>query len=239
MWKSNWPTADLPNKLPLVSVLSVHQRQELFFGQSRAGLVDSTESFSRMSTAGETKISDTQLAVRVQSGDVELLEALAADWRNLCDETGDEIFYRPEWTLAYLRAFAPRTKLTVLTAWAGERLRGILPLVRERAWFSGLPATRLTLPANVHCFRIGLAVAPGEEGDRVLRALWQSVQSLPDWSVLDVSHVVEGHGMDRLAAVARSQGFPVARKRTSQTLYLPINTSSSSSNAKDQPPPWM
>src|SRR6478752_5227737 len=105
-----------------------------------------------MSTAGETKISDTQLAVRVRSGGVELLEALEADWRNLCDATSDEIFYRPEWTLAYLRAFAPQAKLTVLTAWAGERLRGILPLVRERAWFGGLPAARLTLPANVHCF---------------------------------------------------------------------------------------
>jgi CelD/BcsL family acetyltransferase involved in cellulose biosynthesis len=194
-----------------------------------------------MSTAGETKIFDPQLSVRVQSGGVDLLEALEADWRNLCDATDDEIFYRPEWTLAYLRAFAPRAKLTVLTAWAGERLRGILPLVRERAWFSGLPAARLTLPANVHCFRIGLAVPPDEEGDRVLRALWQAVQSLPGWSVLDVSHVVEGHGMDRLAALARSQGFAVARKRTSQTLYLPIATPSSnaSANAKDQPPPWM
>src|SRR5438309_6562405 len=178
-----------------------------------------------MSTAGETKIS-AQLVIRVQSGGVELLEALAADWRTLCDETGDEIFYRPEWTLAYLRAFAPRTSLTVLTAWAGDRLRGVLPLVRERAWISGLPAGRLTLPANVHCFRIGLAVPLGEEGDGVLRALWQSIQELPGWSVLDVSHVVEGHGIDRLAAVARSQCFPVARKRTSQTLYLPISTAS-------------
>ena len=40
--------------------------------------------------------------------------------------------------------------------------------------------------------------------------------------MFDVSNVLEGNGIDRLASLARADGFPVARKRTSQTLYLPI-----------------
>jgi CelD/BcsL family acetyltransferase involved in cellulose biosynthesis len=48
---------------------------------------------------------------------------------------------------------------------------------------------------------------------------------------------VEGNGIDRLAALARADGFPVARKRTSQTLYLPIAASPSAKG--DAQPPWL
>lgn len=182
-----------------------------------------------MSAAVETKIPGKNLSLRVQTGGAEIVQALAADWRLLCDECGDnEIFYRPEWIQAYLSAFAPQATIILISAWSGERLRAVLPLLRERSWgwatTGGLPAARLTVPANVHCFRVGLPVCPGEEGEQALHAIWQAVKELPGWSVFDVSNVVEGNGLDRLAAMARADGFPVARKRTSQTLYLPIDT---------------
>ena len=156
------------------------------------------------------------------------------EWRRLCDESGDnEIFYRPEWTLAYLNAFAPESGVTVISAWAGDRLVGVLPLVRRRTSLSGLPAALATPPANVHCLRVGLAYR-GEHGDKTLRALWQAMKELPGWNVFDASNVVEGNGIDLLAALARVDGFPVARKRTSQTLHLPVGAATN----KDQAP-WM
>jgi CelD/BcsL family acetyltransferase involved in cellulose biosynthesis len=190
-----------------------------------------------MSAAGETKFPRTNLTVRLQTGGADLVQQLAPAWRALCDESTDEIFYRPEWTHAYLAAFAPQCTITVISVWDGQRLRGVLPLMRERAWAktTGLPALCLTVPANVHCLRLGFAVCAGEEGDAVLSAMWQAIKELPGWNLLDVSHVLEGNGIDRLAALARDEGFLVARKRTSQTLYLPI---SASSGSKDQPP-WM
>ena len=188
-----------------------------------------------MSATRETTIPGAKLTVRLQTGGADLIQELAADWRSLCDEAGDnEIFYRPEWTQAYLSAFAPQMKITLISVWAGQRLRALLPLVREQIWITGLPAVRLTLPANVHCLRVGLAICTGEEGDEALRALWQAVKELPGWNIFDVSQVLEDNGIDRLATLAHADGFPVARKRTSQTLYLPIDASSS----KDQPT-WM
>ena len=201
-----------------------------------------------MSAVAEAKTPGEKLAVRVQTGGVELIEQLAADWRRLCDESTEEIFYRPEWMLAYLNAFESKAKITVLSAWEGDRLRGVLPLLRQRTWISGLPAISITVPANVHCFRVGLAVCSGAEGKEVLHSLWQAMKELPDWSVFDASNVMEGNGVDQLVALARADGFPVARKRTSQTLYLPIATSATKSTAgknagknndKDQQPPWM
>ena len=199
-----------------------------------------------MSAATEVKILGEKLAVRVQTGGVELIEQLAPGWQRLCDESsGGEIFYRPEWMLAYLNAFAPKARVTVISAWAGDRLRGVLPLMSERAWIAGLPATQLTIPANVHCFRVGLAICPGEEGREVLRSLWQAMKALPGWSIFDVSNIVEGNGIDQLVALARADGFPVARKRTSQTLYLPIvapagkNKNDKKKDKDNDQPPWM
>ena len=188
-----------------------------------------------MSATGETKIPGANLTVRLQTGGAELVQQLAPHWRALCDESDDEIFYRPEWAHAYLAAFASQSKITIISVWDGQRLRSLLPLVCQRTWISGLPATSLSLPANVHCSRISFVICPGDEGEAALRALWQALKDLPGWNVFDVPHVVESNGIDRLAALARAEGFPVARKRTSQTLYLPIGTASSS---KDQPP-WM
>lgn len=201
-----------------------------------------------MSVARESKHPGSDLSVRIQTGRAELVQTLASPWRALCDESTHEIFYRPEWAQAYLTAFAPSAMVTIISVWNGQHLRAILPLLRERRWITGLPAIALTLPANVHCARAGFPVCPGEEGASVLRALWQSLKSLPGWQLIDVSHVLEGSGLDRIAELARAEDFPVARKRTSQTLYLPIGEPAalggderpehSPEHPKAQPP-WM
>jgi CelD/BcsL family acetyltransferase involved in cellulose biosynthesis len=190
-----------------------------------------------MSAAGETKLPGAALSVRLQTGGVELVQELAAAWRALCDESNAEVFYRPEWVRAYLAAFAPAATITIISVRNGPRLRAVLPLLRQRIWIAGLPALALSLPANVHSARAGFALCPGDEAASVLRALWQSLKELPDWHLLDVSHALEGSPLDQLLALARADGFPVARKRTSQTLYLPIAPASGCTPS--QQPPWM
>src|SRR5438270_3317741 len=195
-----------------------------------------------MTVAQEQVIPGTKLSVRVQRGGPELVEQIAGEWRRLCDESGDEeVFYRPEWAQAYLRAFEPRADVILISAWAGERLRGILPLVRRRTSMSGLTFVQLTLPANVHCLRASFTVFPGEKDATVLKALWEAAKNLPSWHLIDVANVVEGSAMDRLMALAQADGYRTARKRTSQTLYLPINLSAAASTSDKSAvqPPWL
>src|SRR3954453_19758917 len=174
------------------------------------------------------QIPGQEFSVRVQRGGPELVEQIAHDWRILCDESGDEeVFYRPEWAQAYLQAFEPKADVAVISAWAGARLRGVLPLVR-RTSMSGLPVVTLTLPANVHSLRASLTICPGQEGEAALKALWQAATTLPGWDVIDVANAVNGSALDRLVALAQKDGCPTARKRTSQTLYLPIAASAAS-----------
>jgi CelD/BcsL family acetyltransferase involved in cellulose biosynthesis len=114
-------------------------------------------------------------------------------------------------------------------------LRGVLPFVRHRVTVYGFPILKLSVPANVHSLRASLAVCAGEERGAVLKALWQAAKDLPRWDMIDVANVVEGNGLDGLLAQARADGYPVARKRTSQSLYLPISASSLSGGQA----PWL
>ncbi|MGB8130795.1 MAG: GNAT family N-acetyltransferase [Candidatus Angelobacter sp.] len=189
-----------------------------------------------MTAAQEQAIPGTKHSVRVQRGGPQLVEQIAGEWRRLCDESGDEeVFYRPEWAQAYLQAFDPKADLILISAWSANILRGILPLVRRRVVMSGLPIVQLTLPANVHSLRASLTVCPGEEGAIVLNALWQATKALPRWDLIDVANVVEGSGLDRFVALAQIDRYRTARKRTSQTLYLPIGASSADKSAS----PWL
>ncbi|HEY2168351.1 MAG TPA: GNAT family N-acetyltransferase [Candidatus Angelobacter sp.] len=188
------------------------------------------------------QIPERQFSVRVQRGGPELVEQVAGEWRRLCDESGDEeVFYRPEWAQAYLQAFEPGAEVILISAWLGDALRGILPLVRRGIMMSGLPVVQLTLPANVHSLRASLTICPGQEGDAALKAIWQTAKELPGWDTLDVTNVVEGSALDRLATLAQADGYRTSRKRTSQTLYLPIENSSASSTSDKAgaQPPWL
>src|SRR4029077_13495196 len=99
-----------------------------------------------MTVAHGQEIPGTNFSVRVERGGHELVEQVAGQWRRLCDESGDEeVFYRPEWTHAYLCAFEPKADVVIISAWAGDKLRGILPLVRRRTVMSGLSVVTLTL----------------------------------------------------------------------------------------------
>jgi len=195
-----------------------------------------------MTVAQEQAIPGTKLSVRVQRGGYELVEQIAGEWRRLCDDSDDEeVFYRPEWAQAYLQAFEPKADVILISAWSADKLRGILPLVRRRSSISGLPILQFTLPANVHCLRASLTICPREEGATVLKALWEAARNLPRWHLIDVANVLEGSALDRLLALAQADGYRTARKRTSQTLYLPIEVSSAASPSDKSvaQPPWL
>jgi CelD/BcsL family acetyltransferase involved in cellulose biosynthesis len=201
-------------------------------------LIDSTtEQAPKMTAAQEQAIPGTTLSVRVQRGGPELVGQVASEWRRLCDESGDEeVFYRPEWAQAYLQAFEPKAEVIVISVWAGERLRCVLPLVRRRTFISGFPVVTLTIPANVHSLRASLTVCPRIDGHLALHAILQARKKLPRWDLIDVSNVVEGNGLDRFVSLADAYGYHTARKRTSQTLYLPIGVSTADKSAQ---PPWL
>jgi CelD/BcsL family acetyltransferase involved in cellulose biosynthesis len=161
--------------------------------------------------------------VRAESGGVEIIEALAEEWRVLCEEGHcREPFCRPEWVAAYVRAFAPHEKVVVLTARVGGVLRAVLPMIEERTHYCGIPVTKLHGAANAHACRFDLVRSAGAEGDAATAALWSYLKELPGWDLIEFPYVAEGAALEALAEAARRDGFPVGQKESMRSPYLPL-----------------
>jgi CelD/BcsL family acetyltransferase involved in cellulose biosynthesis len=161
--------------------------------------------------------------VSAETGGVEVIESLAVEWRRLCEEGHcDEPFYRPEWIAAYIRAFAPQAKVVVITARVEGELKAVLPLIEERALFCGIPVKKLRCAANVHSCRFDIVCVRDGEGEAAVRAIWKFLAEHSGWDVIQLSDVPEGGALNVLADSARLGGFPVERKVSMCSPYLPL-----------------
>jgi CelD/BcsL family acetyltransferase involved in cellulose biosynthesis len=163
--------------------------------------------------------------VQAARGGADLVDRCAAEWRVLCDEAeNDQPFYRPEWIRAYLRAFAPRTRMLMITVRASGRLRFVLPLIEEAGTFSKLPVRKLSAPVNHHAGRFDASFSPGMEGDAAVQAAWQHLKQLGGWDILQLRDALEGSAMSRLAMAARADGFRTLEIKDNPSPYVPVPT---------------
>jgi len=159
----------------------------------------------------------------VQTGGVELIDALAEEWRGLCEEEpNDQPFCRPEWVGAYLRAFAPRAKLVLITARVDGRLRAVLPLIEERGFLCGLPVRKLRSAANVHCVRFDMVRGAGAEGEAAVLAVWRRLRDLPGWDLIDLPYAYEGGTLEQLLRAAREDEYLVESVQSWRSVYVPL-----------------
>ena len=170
-----------------------------------------------------TKAGTKTAVVKAERGGFELVDRLAPQWRALCEEgPSDQPFYRPEWIGAYLRAFAPHKKLLLVTARIGGRLKGVLPLIEERALFAGIPAKMLRGAYSVHSCRFDLIRGAGPDGDAAVIAVWNFLKSKQDWDVLELQEVPEGGAAEHLVEAARADGFITGRRESTRSAFIPL-----------------
>ena len=97
-----------------------------------------------------------EVTAQVIFGGQEVLKQCTEAWQELCDESRCPPFFRPEWIATYLKAFEPGSEVALFTAHCAESLIAVLPMVRKKAWFAGVPVTKLCGAANVHSLRYGM-----------------------------------------------------------------------------------
>jgi CelD/BcsL family acetyltransferase involved in cellulose biosynthesis len=162
--------------------------------------------------------------VEAHEGGVELVDALADEWRALCLEgPSDQPFFRPEWIGAYVRAFAAKAKLVVVTARIDGRLKAVLPLVEERSLWCGLPVRRLRGAANWHSGRFDVVKGVGAEGNMAVHAVWNCLKDLGGWDLIELPDVPQGGAAEELLDAAREDGFAVGRWESMRSPYIPLS----------------
>ena len=159
----------------------------------------------------------------VRTGGLEILDELAEEWRELCEEGPcDEPFCRPEWVSAYLRVFAPRARVVLVSARVEGRLQAVLPLMEESGWLCGLPVKKLRAPANVHSVRFDMVRGGGAEGEAAVLAVWRKLRDLPEWDLIELPCTLEGGAHELLLRAAQRDGFPAESVLVWRSIYVPL-----------------
>lgn len=137
------------------------------------------------------------------------LDALAPEWLALWRERGPAAtpFEHPAWIRAHVAAMESPRRLLLLCARRDGRLRAVLPLIRDRAWYYGLPARRLRSAAGVFAVRFDLCAPSGEEGRQAVAALSHALLRLPGWDVVELREIPAGAAAAQLPQAAAARGL--------------------------------
>jgi CelD/BcsL family acetyltransferase involved in cellulose biosynthesis len=163
-----------------------------------------------------------EFKVQSEWGTVDLLEAIADEWRQLCAEGPCDLpFYRPEWIAAAIRAFAGRQRVLLVTVRDHGRLRALLPLLEKRSWSGAIPSTRLYSANLIPRFELVHGNDPSIE--EVVRALWQHLRNLSGWDAIELINVPHGGAAERLLAAAKNDSFPTYQYEYAKSPYLLLN----------------
>src|SRR5262249_1140591 len=136
----------------------------------------------------------------------------ADEWRALALQSpNDEPFYHPEWIAAIIRAFFPNSKVVVTTVRVDGALKFVLPLLEERALFSGVPVLKLRSPVSVHSCRLGAVRGSSPEGEEAALAAWRYLKEQQAWDLLEFSDIPDGGTIDFMVDAGRSDGYRTAK----------------------------
>jgi CelD/BcsL family acetyltransferase involved in cellulose biosynthesis len=163
------------------------------------------------------------LTAQTECGTVELLDRIGDEWRQLCEEGAcDQPFFRPEWIASSVRAFASQHPVWLITVRDGSRLRAVLPLLEERVWASGLPATKLRSPAD-HTPRFDFIHGQGPGIEEALQAGWRELKRHHGWDMIELLNVPGGGAAERILNSAREDRFLTYEHQCAQSPYIPLN----------------
>ena len=144
-------------------------------------------------------------------------DALEAEWNDLVRHTDDQVFYRHEFLRCWLRHFAPKGRLRILTGRDAEgRLVAVLPLQAKPGKQYGMPVRQLLSLTNKHSCRFDLlAEDPRRAGTAFLGHLMKD----PTWDVLRLADVPEGGSAFAILAEARRVGMPCGTWESAHSPY--------------------
>jgi CelD/BcsL family acetyltransferase involved in cellulose biosynthesis len=148
------------------------------------------------------------LMVELVSGGLDAFDQIADEWRQMLTRVPDDPpYWRPEWIRAALRARWPKAKVMVVTVRREGCLCAVLPLKLETGKFWRLPARKLSAPPTMWGVGIDLLCVADADEEEVTHAIWNFLKKLKGWDVLELPSVLRGARIERLAAIARAEGY--------------------------------
>jgi hypothetical protein len=154
-------------------------------------------------------------------GGTSVLAWLYPEWEEIATEgTEGEPFFHPYWITSFADSFEKGRTLSVVTTREGSRLQGVLPFVKQRTFFGGIPGRTLRSLSGIHSCRFDITCAPRTHA-RVAEASWRALRDNRSWDVIEALHVPHDGAFNAMVNLASRDGFLVGRW---PTLLTPVLT---------------
>ncbi len=166
------------------------------------------------------------------AGDPRGHRALIASWQRLAASSiATAPFTSPSWIQAHIDAFEPTARRITIVVPGGSEARAVLPLVRTRAHYLGVPVTLLRQPSRRRVpERFDLLLADPDDG-RAIASIWRTLSDDHRWDVLELAEVPEHGAALALAELASQQDFAVSVTPGRAMPYLSLEAASGSFDA--------
>ena len=117
------------------------------------------------------------------------LDAVRAPWEALrAASPRSSVFASHGWTRLWLSHFGQPGRWSVLTAWDGKELAGVMPLVTTRTTWRQLPVRRLGLCINNHSPRGAFVAMAGQE-QAVLSSILGELRRSGEWDMMLLENI--------------------------------------------------
>jgi len=144
-----------------------------------------------------------KVVVQIDEGGVGVVERLAQEWRELCEEEASNDLAAGRNGSQPMSARSSRKEpVLVIAARVDGRLRAILPLLRKRARLKSLPFRKLTTSTTLGVTRFDLVRSSGAEGRRRHCALWDALKGMAGWDMLELGSAIVRSPLEHLAIKA-------------------------------------
>jgi len=164
------------------------------------------------------------LTANIEAGGPEVIERNAKRWEELSEEARSAPFDRPEWISTYLRVFEPASEVLLLTVSRGSRLLAVLPLVRKKCLYAGVPLTKLAGPANEQTVRFDVVRSPSPSGEAAVYELWKLLRRIPGWQLLELPTFPQDGACQRLMECAGTEGYATVLLHSHDAPILRLET---------------
>lgn len=117
------------------------------------------------------------------------LAPLGAAWNEAVEASGfDSIFLTHEWFCAWAKNFAPAEALNVVIAREGDRICGIMPLLREHRRIGSRTLTVLRSMTNLQTYKYGF-ILPKEGGREIFESMLHLLSEVCNWDLMDLDYL--------------------------------------------------